>query len=59
MEVKKKQEELVKKLKIEEVTTSKANWFRLGDSNTIFSSLATKIRKVRNSTLTLINVRVG
>lgn len=40
MKVNKKQEELVKKLKIEEANykqSSKANWLRLGDSNTKIS----------------------
>lgn len=32
---------------------SKANWLKLGDSNTRFFNLTTKMRKAKNSTLRL------
>lgn len=33
---------------------SKVNWLKLGDSSTMFFSLATKIRRARNSTLKIL-----
>lgn len=34
---------------------SKTNWLRIGDSNTRFFSIATKIRRSKNSTLRIFN----